>query len=143
MIARRVLLTWARRCWHGETAGVTLINEANAYLSGQSIGRVSSLTNGALPAWLWLNAVIHGSRHTVLRVAFAQDGVERFPSSPWQGARVRLARELLKVSDGDPVTMLQLQRSVLTQFENRLHGLDQPPAGLIEIAINELRLSRR
>jgi hypothetical protein len=135
---------WAARMRRWTATRGAVAEEAEGFLQGHALEQLSSPRSKQRPAWLWLNAVIHGSLFSVLRVARNDDGADRYPDAAWTEARARLARELVEVSASDEATMRALQRRALIPLELRLDDLaDLPPAKLVDVAINELHLACR
>src|SRR5664279_3197008 len=93
-----------------------LAEEAEAYLQGDLLERMHAWgAGGQAPAWMWLNAVAHGDRDLVEKIA-APCPSRTVPGS-WRQARALLARELLDRSAGDDQTLRRLQQRALIPLE--------------------------
>jgi hypothetical protein len=141
---RNIPAGWAARMRRWSTPRGAVADEAEGFLQGHALEQLRMPRTRRRPAWLWLNAVIHGSLFSVLRVARNDDEADRFPDAAWTEARARLARELVEVSANDEARMRELQRRALIPLELRLDDLAElPPARLVDVAINELHLACR
>jgi hypothetical protein len=121
-------------------------DEADAFLSGRLLQQMRRCGwPGWVPPWLWLNAVAHGDRTTVIVVSGLHPGltspgaageVDRDAKS-WRWAQARVAGELLRRSQGSDDILRALQAQVLVPLELAI-GVDATPDRLVEIVVEEL-----
>lgn len=132
----------------GSWGGVGVGDEAEAFLRGRLLQQMRRCgRRGAVPPWLWLNAVAHGDRTTVVvasgfnpLIAMVNEaGNEDLPDDTgWRQAQARIAAELLRRSQGNDELLVALQQRVLVPLELVLPD-DVTPDLLVEIAVGELR----
>ncbi|HTZ08395.1 MAG TPA: hypothetical protein VMB72_04940 [Acidimicrobiales bacterium] len=95
-----------------------VVEECSAFLAG----RYADLVDGAgrpLPAWVWLNALAHGSHHELAALA-AQPPHWQADSghdATWQRAVSFLAHEIRCVARQEGIEVGQLQARVLVPLE--------------------------
>jgi len=122
--------------------GSDLASEVDAYLAGELLERIAAAgAGGQPPAWLWLNAVVHGNLARIERLA-TEVPDSGAPANSWRAVQGVLARELLALSERDPDLLATLQRVALVPLELVLSAEDTMTPGLVaDIAVQELRLS--
>ena len=137
--------SWAHRAhWAAHWTQVSVADEAEDFLRGHALEALRAQPGDRVPAWRWLDALVHGSLFTVQRAALGDDDAARFTQSPWVAERARLARELIAMSGGDESAMRELQRRALVPLELRLAALAPlTPIGLVDLAVHELHLANR
>ncbi len=129
--------------------GCGVADEADAFLHGRLLQQMRRCGwHGPVPPWLWLNAVAHGDRPTVIVVSGLQPVPTR-PATPgdydydrdsvgWRVTQARIAGELLRRSFGSDETFRALQREVLVPLELSV-GPGSSCERLVEVAVEELR----
>jgi hypothetical protein len=133
--------------WHLERdVGAGVGDEADAFLGGRLLQQMRRRGwHEWVPPWLWLNAVAHGDRptvivasglHPVLTDATTTDGPDR-DARGWRWAQARIAGELLRHSHGSDETFRALQHQVLVPLELSV-GLDVTPGRLVDVVVEEL-----
>jgi hypothetical protein len=121
-------------------------DEAEAFLGGRLLQQMRRCGwHEWVPPWLWLNAVAHGDRPTVIVVSGLHPGLT-YPETTgehdrdargWRWAQARVAGELLRRSQGSDETFRALQREVLVPLELTI-GVDVTPERMVEFVIEEL-----
>ena len=123
--------------------GSGVAEEAAAFVHGQLLERLED-TGGSrwVEPWTWLNAAAHGTIDDLTDLVEHHVPAEGGSWAPWRQAQLRLAREVLSRSCGDPVQLRRLQHLALIPLESQLHGdRSLTPARLIEMSLDELRLA--
>jgi hypothetical protein len=139
----QVSLWGALAAWTSDGGG-NVGDEAEAFLEGRLLQQMQRCGwHGWVPPWLWLNAVAHGDRPTVIVVS----GLHPRAGSPldesrdgqrWRWAQARIAGELLRCSCGSDELLRALQDAVLVPLSISI-GTDVTPDRLVEIAVEGLR----
>jgi hypothetical protein len=132
--------------WSAER-GCGVGDEADAFLSGRLLQQMRRCGwHGWVPPWLWLNAVAHGDRPTVIVVSGLHPGLTSLGATGeadrdakgWRWAQARVAGELLRHSQGSDDTFRALQAQVLVPLELTI-GVDATPDRLVAVVVEELR----
>ena len=128
-------------------SGSGVAEEADAFLRGRLLQQMRRCGwHGQVPPWLWLNALAHGERSTVVVLSTYDPVFAAFqPGAPdepgdlaWRRAQARIAAELLARSHGSDALLRLLQQRVLVPLELAV-GDETTPARLVEVAVDELR----
>jgi hypothetical protein len=123
--------------------GSGVADEAVAFVHGRLLERLED-TGGSrwVEPWIWLNAAAHGTIDDLTELVEHHVPAEGGTWAPWRQAQLRLAREVLSRSCGDPAQLRRLQHLALIPLESQLHGdRSLTPARLIEMSLDELRLA--
>jgi hypothetical protein len=128
-------------------SGSGLAEEADAFLRGRLMQQMRRCGwHGRVPPWLWLNALAHGDRATVVvlgrydpQFAAFQPGAPDEPGEvAWRRAQAHIAGELLARSGGSDTRLRALQLRVMVPLELAI-GEGTTPERLVEVAVDELR----
>jgi hypothetical protein len=128
-------------------SGSGVAEEADAFLRGRLLQQMRRCGwHGRVPPWLWLNALAHGDRATVVVLSGYQPEFAAFqagaPDEPgdvaWRRAQAHIAAELLALSRGSDAHLRGLQQQALVPLELAT-GDAVTPERLVAVALAQLR----
>jgi hypothetical protein len=131
---------WTTRSRAWERA---LVAECEAFFSGRSAQYLDN-QNRPIPAWAWLNLLVHGSEGDIAVLAAGETEPIRPTSatSVWRQALAFLAQELLNQATRQGRPLAELQRSTLVPIDLELAGPRAPtsmkPAALVTSVLRAL-----
>jgi hypothetical protein len=102
-----------------EAEMLALVAECEQVLLGRYVERLEGLGQ-PVPVWAWTNLLAHGEEVDLRGRTAPPSGRWSRSSSDWEPARSFLAGEVLDLIDGGPLSLMELQRSVLIPLELEL-----------------------